>query len=428
MRDLQRAFRKRRVEQQNRLQERVAALEAALDDMASAFLNVSDLVIASGALQGQPERAIALQTQLSRALSLAQRVESKETLDENKGIGSKSPTLDLESSTERTSVPPAREAPTMNALSSDATSHVTGSSTPHTELFTPSLTYGVLSSVAHTGPLAIPQTIMARSAAGHDSFLGRLYWFVTVSSVDALRGNAPEDARIKFQFSRRHDSTDSLLRRSYDAMQFMLYGQVTTAPRTLSAWPGFTDALTSERTDDDDEGFTMNLRAAIEKDVQNTGCRVDDYISTVELENYLRLQWGIMPETETVRLLLPSFSLPDNVVRQTLEHSRESELDPQKLSSQASVPSQLSDNTESKYGGFLHLGHPTLGEINASTYSNLVEPGSTNAASTEVTLPIETLMQGLNLASVCFGNEMRLERHAVDRAAMATFQAATAVH
>ena len=46
------------------------------------------------------------------------------------------------------------------------------------------------------------------------------------------------------------------------------------------------------------------------------------------------------------------------------------------------------------------------------------------SSSFELDIDMEKLMYELNLASICFGDELRLEKQAVDRAAMCILQEA----
>lgn len=397
--------------------------------MTSTFLDMSHLAMTSQPSPGQLERTIVTRDYVRKFLTLAQEAAADGNRAPETSNGSNDPVND--------------DHETQNSFMFDHTGvsnhtnikgktkdieHPAAEAVLNSGHFSPKLTYGILPDfrdLPTPNQEDVSVKIMRRCASGQDSFLSRLYWSISVSSVLALRGEAPESARLRFKYSLIHESPENLAIKAYKALQIMLYGRsANDESMKLSTWPGSQQPSSSQINAGEDE-LLRNLKSAIINDVNQRGKSMDNYIHSTELEGYLLQQWGIMPGTDKIRFTARRDATEVALKQPTL---RENQNDSYQIPSQSLERPDMWNAYASASNTVSSMDPP---DFQMEKFPQVVPEEVDNShaslaasAPYELTLGIEKLMEGLNVASVCFGSEMLLEKHAVDQAAISVLQEA----
>jgi hypothetical protein len=155
----------------------------------------------------------------------------------------------------------------------------------------PLYNYGLWGIPSHASPTdgmsAIPYIL-----AGRDSFATRLYFETIVLAIQALRGEAPRDILHSiFRYKFRYVDSKTILSILSGVLNVMLHGT-----SQVSSHSG-TEKL-SQFIQEDDEA----VKAAILSDLESERGSASDYLSSWEVEGYLKNRWSLGIDSNAVRV------------------------------------------------------------------------------------------------------------------------------
>jgi len=143
---------------------------------------------------------------------------------------------------------------------------------------------------SNDGSSAIPYIL-----AGRDSFASRLYFETIVLAVKALRGEASKEfLSSMFQYKLRYTNSKKILAVVSGVLNVMLHG-TSQDPKHGNVGENVFQAI-----QDDDQA----IKSAIVDTVVAEGGSESDYLSSWEVERYLREKWSWRIDSNTVRVQL----------------------------------------------------------------------------------------------------------------------------
>lgn len=143
---------------------------------------------------------------------------------------------------------------------------------------------------------SISPSILPHILAGRDSFASRLYFETISLAVQSLAGTTPVSfafAQSMFRFKMRYASRTQLLG--------VLSGVLNTLLQGTSSFGG--GAVFEMR----------DIKAAIVGEVERGGAREEEFLSTWEVERYLRTRWRLGIDSQAVRVWPASLGSADGV-------------------------------------------------------------------------------------------------------------------
>ena len=137
------------------------------------------------------------------------------------------------------------------------------------------------------GKSAIPYIL-----AGRDSFASRLYFETIAVAVRALRGDGPQEVvKSMFRYKMRHSTREKFLGILAGVLNMMLHG--TSQDPTSASGNG---NINLAQIDNE------LIKEAIVEEIVLQGGSESYYLSSWEVEHYLRNRWGLAIDSNTARL------------------------------------------------------------------------------------------------------------------------------
>jgi hypothetical protein len=187
-------------------------------------------------------------------------------------------------------------------------------------------------SLPTNGKSAIPYIL-----AGRDSFASRLYFETIAIAVRALRGDGPQEiVKSMFRYKMRYSTRDKILGILAGVLNMMLHG---TSQDPTSASASGNGNIYLAQIDNE------IIKETIVKEIVLQGGSESYYLSSWEVEHYLRNRWGLAIDSNTAQLqpggsskavqdtafydMSPKFVVPNMIPG--FKHSEQAVLDVQPL-------------------------------------------------------------------------------------------------
>jgi len=282
------------------LEDKCRELEGVVEDMTNTFVSFSDSLLESGSIG--PETTKELRETMKKFLVLSKKVardpwEPAASSDENEA-----PTLDAvadssDFSTVTTNnelqielssaINPFFEADPILRDSGDSqqTPVIYGTDIMEYPTMNPYTNYGIWGlRPQHDRTSIIPYVI-----AGRDSFASRLFYSSIVRGLRSLRGEGPaEDAYKMFRFKFRYRSPEQIQAQLDRVLNVLLHGT--------------SQIIGESREAKSSEEETLRVKAQIVREIEMLGGSEEEYLSTWDVELYLRNKWRLSLDSNWVKL------------------------------------------------------------------------------------------------------------------------------
>jgi hypothetical protein len=301
VRRAQKAYRTRKEKHVTELKEKCHDLEGVVEDMTNTFIAFSDSLLNSGSLG--PETTKELRETMKKFIVFSEKAArdplgAAPSSDENIEPPTMDPVIEDSDSSSKTfpnafqpqvisSTPPFFETDPILRDTRDLpqTPVIYGTNIMDFPNMNPYANYGIWGlRPQHERSSMIPYVV-----AGRDSFASRLFYGSIVRSLRSLRGEGPaEDAYRIFRFKFRYMSPAQIQTILDGLLDTLLHG-------TSQKWGDSGESIKSEQD-------KLRVKAQIVREIEVMGGSEEEYLSTWDVERYLRNKWRLSLDSNWVKL------------------------------------------------------------------------------------------------------------------------------
>jgi hypothetical protein len=283
------------------LEEKCRDLDSIVEEMGSTFMSFSDNLLKTRSVDPG-----AIRTTMEKFLHLSQR--AARTVEEEND----DPFNEFESPASTPASSKTLVKPDVNSLmlTSSKAGNTSGAGGTSTELspyhsppgpkaspfdisgsFDPFLNYSLWGRPTHSSSADVNSAI-PYILAGRDSFASRLYFETVVLATQALRGEAPREIlNSMFRYKLHYSNITKILAAVSGVLNVMLHGTSQDPGRSE-------DATFFQFLQDDDEA----VKAAIVGEVIAEGSSESDYLTSWQVEGYLKSRWSLGVNSNAIRV------------------------------------------------------------------------------------------------------------------------------